>query len=218
MTDLSSIDPATRPVIQAVIAQLEQTIGAIETKVLLPYVYFSVSARSGNVYVDRAMVQYTVFNPEGFPLRFVALRSVSDVHAASLEGLTDCLRGVNQPDWSRLIAESQARRHPRNALSAEASIALETIERLVGRLIDYTEVVENREVRWITSAGTVPLRFTKDRVSFDFEAESEALANPALKDRGVSASGEGYRRIELSFTKVSDATQSAAELIADAMR
>ena len=218
MTDLSLIDPATRPVIQAVIAQLNQTVAALETKVLLPYVYFTNGARSGSVYVDRALVQYTVFNTDGFPQRFVALRSVSDVHAAALKGLTDCLRGVNQPDWARLIADSQARRHPRNALSSEASAALGTLERLVGRLIDYTQVVENREVRWITGAGAVPLRFTKDRVSFDFEAEREALANPALKDRGASASGEGYRRVELSFTKISDATQSAAELIADALR
>ena len=91
-----------------------------------------------------------------------------------------------------------------------------SVETAVGRLVDYQEIVENREVRWVAQEAVIALRFTKERVSFDFEAGSEALANPALKDRGPSASGDGFRRVELQIAKPSDATQSAAELIADA--
>ena len=221
--DLSGFETITRPIIAAVIAQLEQTIGApINVTVAQPNVYIGLDAtaraRLASFYVDKALVQYTIFNLEGMPERFVALNQVSDVTPKSLTGLTDRLRGINQPDWPRLIAETTARRHPRNALTAECGSALEQLETAVGRLVDYQEIVENREVRWVAREAVIALRFTKERVSFDFEAGSEALANPALKDRSPSASGDGYRRVELQIAKPSDATQSAADLIADALR
>ena len=221
--DLSSLDPSTRPVIAAMIAQLEQTIGTpVNITIGLPNIYIGLDAtaraRLASCYVDKTLVQYTVFNLDGMPERFVALRQATDVTPESLTGLTDRLRGINQPDWPRLISETTARRHPRNALTAECGSALEQLETAVGRLVDYQEIVENREVRWVAKEAVVALRFTKERVSFDFGAGSEALANPALKDRGPSASGDGYRRVELQIGKPGDATQSAAELIADALR